>query len=282
MNDNIKPQPGKKRCSFSCAVIILFFLAVTSFTAYKVLQIYKMVSGLRISDSKMEYVYQKVNDLVNVLNTKDTSITYNPTEKYDFKPASPDELVSDKAAAAPKSNEALKQELSQMNDGDKLKLLRDKLVDIYKKSQQKDEDLTDLKRSFSDTKSAIETWYNDKKNITAKPVKEDEADQTIVGKLKKNLSNYIQISKIQENIDGDKKILDIEKIPEMLSYAEILMEAGSFTQASWILEDIASVTKQPEITTFNAEVQTYINKYPNPDMETQQIKELLDLIENKG
>jgi hypothetical protein len=283
MNEVEKNTQQGKKPNFLGTPLIIFFVLGVIFISFEVLMISKHISALRISDDKMEYVYQKVNDLVNVLNTKETSgVNYNPVEKYDFKPAETNELIPETTVVEDDTPKILKEQLSKMKDGEKLKLVRDRLVDIYQKSKERDDDLTKLKQSFYETKTSIENWYYDKKNIKAPSAKKDAADIGIVDKLKQNLNNYIQISEVGENLaNGNKKILDIDKIPEMLSYAEILIEAGSLSQAAWILEDIQSVTKQSEIQAFTAGVEAYIGKYPNANLEVQKIKELIEILENK-
>jgi hypothetical protein len=270
----------KRRFSLSSFLFLIFGCAII-FIGYQVMQISNKVSNIKISDDKMDYVYSKVNDLVNVLNTKeDSGINYNPTEKYDFKPAA-NEIVAEQQASVV-NDQSMKEEIKKMNDSDKLKVTRDKLVDIYQASRQRDEDLAQVKRSFYDTKSLVQDWYNDKKNIKKEPVIANGSDTGIVDKLKSNLNNYIKISKVGEDLSRNgKRILDIDQIPEMLSYAEILLEAGSLSQAAWIMEDIHSITKQEEIFAFTAKSEAFIAKYPNPNAEVQQIKDLIELIENK-
>ena len=281
--ENIKKisvNSGKdKKFSTFTIILIIFGLAIL-FIGYQVIQISNKVSNLKISDDKMEYVYQKVGDLVNVLNTKeDSQLSYNPTETYDFKPTD-NEIVPEKPAESDQNKEVLKEEILKMKDSEKLKVIRDKLVDIYQKSKERDDELGRLKQSFYDEKSNIEAWYYDKKNIKA-PSSAPNSSGGIVDKLKKNLNSYVKISKVGENLSTGKKVLDIDQIPEMLSYAEILLEAGSLSQVAWILEDIATVTKQEDILTFTAKLEAYVEKHPNPNMEVQQIKELIELIENK-
>ncbi len=262
--------------------LFAFFGVAVIYIGYEVFSISRTVSSIKISDEKLEYIHAKVGDLVNVLNTKEESdISYDPTEKYDFKP-NPDEIVADKPASEEATSRALKEEISKMKAADKIMVIRDRLVDIYQKSKEKDEQLAQLKQSFYTAKTMVEGWYNDKKNIKVADGRAPHQNGGIVDKLTKNLSSFVKINKVGEDLSsGNKKILNADQIPEMLSYAEILLEAGSLSQAAWIMEDIESITKQEEIFTFTSKVEVYLEKHPTANPEVQRIKELIELIENK-
>ncbi len=267
-------------------LLIVFVIVTLSYVTFTVYKISVKLSGMKISDDKVEYVYQKVGDLVNILNTKeDMGMKYNPTEKYDFKAPNSDEMVAEEPADVEQKKQILKEQLSRSNDSGKLMIIKDKLVDIFQKSKAQEDDLVKLKQQFYDTKAVINAWYGDRKNVKMTdevqgPTKDDSG---VVNRLKNNFSKFVDINKVNDDLNqqGGKKVLTIDQLPQMLSYAEVLLEAGSISQTIWILEDIQTLTKQQEILDFNKAAQAYIDKYPSPNIERQQIKELIDIIENR-
>jgi len=266
-------------------IFILVFVVAVSYICYQVTIISQKISEINISNDKLEFIYGKVNDLVNVLDTKEEpAIEYSTNEKYDLK--SPvNELVSESAvpASAKENSEALKEELAKMNDGEKLKIVKDKLVDIYQKSRVKNDDFNKIKQSFYETKSQVEVWYNQKKGISKSPSQDldSENGDGILNKLKKNLGQFVEINKLSASSNGGKTILNIDQIPQMLSYAEVLLDAGSLPQVAWIMEDIQALTKQEGILVFTSKIEIFNEKYPNPNSEIAQIKELIDIVENQ-
>lgn len=270
-------KSSPKKILYNAVIAAFGFLLI--YLTYQVYAISEKLASLKISDDKIEYVYEKVGDLINILDTReDMSVNYNPTESYDFKPAD-NELVAEPSEENEKSK-VTKEELSKMKDSDKLKLVRDKLVDIYQQSTDRESEFTKLKQSFYDTKSMVETWYNDKKNIKYSGSVGPQAESTnIVDKLKKDLSGFVQVSKISDK--NAKDVIGIDQIPQMLGYAEILLESGSISQCLWIIEDIQTITKQKELTEFNAKAQAYIEKYPNANADMQKVKDLIDIIQNQ-
>jgi hypothetical protein len=265
--------------------LISFFVIIIFYLTYQVSVISQKVAGINISDDKVDYVYNKIGDLVNILDTReDMSVDYNPTESYDFKPGEEaGELTADEPLNAQENSQALKEELGKMKDDEKLKVVRDKLVDIYQNSKTQDEELVKLKQLFYETKSQIETWFADKKGI--KPVASAPASSDnsgLMNRLKNNLGHFVEINKVGEDLSkSGKKVLNTDQIPQMLSYAEMLLEAGSISQTVWIMEDIQTITKQEEIANYTAKADIYLKKYPNPNADMQGIKELVDIIENQ-
>ena len=222
---------------------------------------------------------------MNILDTReDMSVDYNPTESYDFKPGEEaGELTADEPLSAQENSQALKEELGKMKDGEKLKVVRDKLVDIYQNSKLQDEELVKLKQLFYETKSQIETWFADKKGIKSVPSTPASGDNSgLMNRLKNNLGHFVEINKVGEDLSkSGKKVLNADQIPQMLSYAEMLLEAGSISQTVWIMEDIQTITKQEDIANYTAKADAYLKKYPNPNADMQAIKELVDIIENQ-
>jgi hypothetical protein len=205
--------------------LISFFVIIIFYLTYQVSVISQKVAGINISDDKVDYVYNKIGDLVNILDTReDMSVDYNPTESYDFKPGEEaGELTADEPLNAQENSQALKEELGKMKDDEKLKVVRDKLVDIYQNSKTQDEELVKLKQLFYETKSQIETWFADKKGI--KPVASAPASSDnsgLMNRLKNNLGHFVEINKVGEDLSkSGKKVLNTDQIPQMLSYAEM-------------------------------------------------------------
>lgn len=281
----VKKSSIKKASAIQIGVVAVFLLAMI-YLAVQVTVLSKKVSKISISDQKMEYVHSKVEELVKILDTKDggMSVDYDPNEQYDFKPGGEQELTAEEPANAQENNEALKEELRSMKDKDKLKVVRDKLVDVYQSSKTRDEELIKVKQSFYDTRALVESWYNDKKGI--KPAASESAPaggDGVFNKLKQGLGHFVQVRKVagEDLSKPGKKLITIDQIPQLLSYAEILLEAGSLSQAQWVMEDIKTITNQEEILTFSAKVEEFNKKYPNPNADMQSIKELIDIIENQ-
>lgn len=282
----IKKSSIKKASALQMAVVAFFLLGLC-YLAFQVTMLSKKVSAIKVSDDKIEYVYGKVGELVKILDSREDvsmSVDYNPNEQYDFKSGEPvQELTAEEPATAQENREALKQELKSMDDDEKLKVVRDKLVDIFQKSKTRDEELTKVKQVFYDVKTLIEAWYNDKKGIKSDTSNKATTDAGMLSRLKENLGHFVQVNKVEgEDLSKTgKKLLTVDQIPQLLGYAEILMEAGSLSQAAWVLEDVQTITKQQEILSFSAKVEEFNKKFPNSNADMQQIKELIDIIENQ-
>ncbi len=277
----VKKSSIKRASALQVALVAIFLIALL-YLAFQVTMLSRKVSNIKVSDEKMEYVYGKVGDLVKILDSKDDmSVDYNPNEQYDFKSAGNEELTAEEPVTAQENSEALKEELRSMKDGDKLKVVRDKLVDIFQKSKTRDEELTLLKQTFYEVRASVEAWYNEKNGI--KPDATKSPDAGVFSRLKENLGSFVKVNKISctDLSKSGQKLLTQDQIPQMLGYTEILLEAGSLSQAAWVMEDIQTITKQDEILKFTLKVEEFNKKYPNPNADMQQIKELIDIIENQ-
>jgi len=235
---------------------------------------YSKVSSISISDKKMDYVYKNIGNLVTILDDKQ-ALEFTPGEKYDFQP------VADKAPVAAaetpvNQDSALKEEISKLPDDKRIKVIKDRLIDIYQQSKDRDEALEAVKQSFYQTKITVENWLN---NGNKKPVPQLNANENFIDRVKNNIGEFVEINKISATTK-DGKILSPDKIPGMLSQAEIMLEAGSLSQVIWIMEDIHTITKLEDIFGFTAKAEVYLEKNPNPKAEVQQIKDLIELIEN--
>jgi len=251
------------------------------YVVFQVTMLSKKVAALSISDEKMEFVHGKVTELVKILDSKDDmTVDYEARQQYEFL-GNAAELTVTEPLSAQENREALKEELSRMKAGDKLKVVRDRLVDVYQRSKLRDEELIKLKQSFYEVSVLAQNWYNDKKGIKQEAL-EKAHNPDVFERLKQNLSHFVQVNKVAgQNTRSGQKVLTIDKIPQLLGHAEILLEAGSLSQAAWVMEDIQTITGQEELVDFSARVQIYLQKFPNPNYEILQIKELIDIIENK-
>ena len=268
--------PFKKR---KCLFGTIFVLIILSALAYIILlqtYTYEKVSNITISDKKIDYVYKNIGNLVNILDDKQ-AIEFSADEKYDFKPVD-QQIATPEASAETSNNSTLKEELVKLSDDKKIKLVRDRLIDIYQKSKDRDEALEAVKQSFYQTKVLIEQWYS---NGAKQPAPQITANDNFIDRVKNNLGEFVQVNKI-DSTTKDGKILSPDKIPGMLSQAEILLEAGSLSQVVWIMEDIQTISKLEDLFTFTAKAEVYLEKNPNPKADIQQIKDLIELIENSN
>jgi hypothetical protein len=265
----------KRKCLFGTIFVLIIFSAL----AYIILlqtYTYEKVSNITISDKKMDYVYKNIGNLVNILDDKQ-AIEFSADEKYDFKPVD-QQVITPETTAETSNNTTLKEELVKLSDDKKIKLVRDRLIDIYQKSKDRDEALEAVKQSFYQTKVLIEQWYS---NGAKQPVPQIIANDNFIDRVKNNLGEFVQVNKI-DSTTKDGKILSPDKVPGMLSQAEILLEAGSLSQVVWIMEDIQTISKLEDIFTFTAKAEVYLEKNPNPKADIQQIKDLIELIENSN
>lgn len=265
----------KRKCLFGTIFVLIIFSAL----AYIILlqtYTYEKVSNITISDKKMDYVYKNIGNLVNILDDKQ-AIEFSADEKYDFKPLD-QQVITPETTAETRNNTTLKEELVKLSDDKKIKLVRDRLIDIYQKSKDRDEALEAVKQSFYQTKVLIEQWYS---NGAKQAVPQIIANDNFIDRVKNNLGEFVQVNKI-DSTTKDGKILSPDKVPGMLSQAEILLEAGSLSQVVWIMEDIQTISKLEDIFTFTAKAEVYLEKNPNPKADIQQIKDLIELIENSN
>ncbi len=276
----VKKSSIKKVTTAQMALVAVCVIGLV-YVVFKVTSISNKLSTMTISDQKVGYVYDKVGELVKILDTReDFGGEYNPAERYDFKPEA-DVLTSESPLTAEENREALKEELRNMNSGEKLKLVRNKLVDVFQTSKTRNEELTQVKQMFYDVKTLVEHWYNDRKGIKQSDRGADQAG--FVDRLKKNLGNFVEINKVGTDLSaGGGRVLSADQVPQMLSYAEILLEAGSTSQAVWVMQDVQTITRQEEIGAFTERAEKYLEKYPNPNADIQGIKELIDIIEEQG
>lgn len=263
----------KRKCLFGALFMLIIFAAlgyIILLTSYT----YSKISGISISDKKIDYVYKNIGNLVNILDDKQT-IEFASDEKYDFQPVA-DQVAVATAEAPANQDAALKEEIAKLPDDKRIKLIKDRLIDIYQQSKDRDESLDAVKQSFYQTKLIVENWLT---NGNKKPVPQLNANENFIDRVKNNIGDFVEINKISAT-SKDGKVLSPDKIPGMLSQAEILLEAGSLSQVVWIMEDIHTITKLEDIFSFTAKAEVYLEKNPNPKAEIQQIKDLIELIEN--